>query len=1500
MFSTQLALAVDVSLGKREVTKTADGERVEQPVTIANTINSYTLSWDAATTNDDPNTIVGGQWGWQQEYIPLGMTAPSRPNWYYQAFFNWTFDDESLHLRPAEMRVVRGYGEDAMIEYVWDTPVVRAWIRFAMVEGSDKLLMFGGYEPKQEIATSSLRFICYPSFFPEPRERSVTTALGTRRPGDSIDLDLERERWVLYEDTSEGRPGGGSAGMIIGTPDAFSSIHIPVGAYGITTTLTLEEGRTDFALALYDFPMMPDYQVTRDFFGAMGDSEAEAIEVMAAGDLDQPLGEIPVDEERMTSLLEAGAKLFDRPAETWRSNPEPLDFPWASKIAGEPIRTVVFCPRWTAWEAMELARRVELDVRHIYFDTKDELSYPRAWPYSATTGVGAIPFGVASVQANALVADKQGELMIAAGLRTKAIPGVTRIAMTQQVEKGKGLLLTGSAGVLTDWPEELFATPDPGLSEAIMAGIDWRAIPGLGDGEPGRVNEGPPIRAWRYGQGRVVMLAVNLNQFGCFSPRNGESEGIMGALDRTLALAARAAMYAAGREPACEIDLDVDHLANGRMPYELIPAPAAGAVLRWRVQDELERVVGVGEVADPGGIGAMELPTVPPSRRCYLDAMVVDGDGNCLGLATAGLPSAEGPRLTEVALSPSELTHELAPPWVKLPDGGALECSATVADAAGLQGATAVWEISDVFGRVLARTTTQVSGGGGPMTATLKIGAPVTPDHMLDVTLRLADQTLDSARLRFTNPPPYPYDDFTGLMWSTCGGSPSLRVTDRLCYDWGAEMADPANTVNADDARCARDFALTSRSGLRVIPYATRVFSETDESNQRGTCLHDPNYLAAQRNYLTANARQCAPYGPPAYTLGDENAISRAGGGEPCHRPASVEAFREWLRGKYGEIATLNATWATRYADFDEIAPMLIADAAALEVSYAAWFDHKIFMDQAFADTHDWMREVIREQDPGARVGWDGLLGYHWKAGYDFDLLTRNCDLNQVYVGQWIQGELVRSFAGPDALVGKWGNRVADNEAGWTAYPWHALFDGCNSAWWWTSWGVEYVPFNPDMSRSNYAKWFFPALNDVASGPGKLILHAERDDSGVAILYSQRDLFAAALAGKLVTDCSFASDRGLLRAHEAMLKGVNDLGSQFVYITEADLAGGRVSADRYRMLILSLASSLSDEEVAAVRGFVEAGGTLLVDGRAGYLDGDGVIRDTRALDEVLGVTGVAGTEGFAQSSVRGELDGVEVEVFEPRLRLTTGEAVAEVGGAPVIISNHFGEGRAITLNISLVPLLTSRDDEGPNPLLDIIGAALTTAGVEPPCEVTREDGSRPLCVAQMLYADGAARYLCIEQDLLLPGLADQPGHVKLPEPAIVYDVRAGKRVGEGQVSEWDVTFARGDPHVYALLPYEVTGVALDAPAQVTAGETATVKTAVQTGDAAAGYHVVRLDVYAPGSDAPHRQYSRNLGCEDGVGETSIPFALSDAKGAWRLVARDVATGVRTERALTVK
>ncbi len=84
------------------------------------------------------------------------------------------------------------------------------------------------------------------------------------------------------------------------------------------------------------------------------------------------------------------------------------------------------------------------------------------------------------------------------------------------------------------------------------------------------------------------------------------------------------------------------------------------------------------------------------------------------------------------------------------------------------------------------------------------------------------------------------------------------------------------------------------------------------------------------------------------------------------------------------------------------------------------------------------------------------------------------------------------------------------------------------------------------------------------------------------------------------------------------------------------------------------------------------------------------------------------------------------------------------------------------------------------------------------------------------------------------------------------------------------------------------------------GKTTTVTADVSVGNVKPGYHVVRLDVFAPGGAAPHRQYSQNIACPGGKGSATIPFALNDPKGTWRLQWRDVATGMKGQGQIVVK
>ena len=147
--------------------------------------------------------------------------------------------------------------------------------------------------------------------------------------------------------------------------------------------------------------------------------------------------------------------------------------------------------------------------------------------------------------------------------------------------------------------------------------------------------------------------------------------------------------------------------------------------------------------------------------------------------------------------------------------------------------------------------------------------------------------------------------------------------------------------------------------------------------------------------------------------------------------------------------------------------------------------------------------------------------------------------------------------------------------------------------------------------------------------------------------------------------------------------------------------------------------------------------------------------------------------------------------------------------------------------------------------------------------------------------------------------ADEKYKLEIDEPAFVYDVRAGRPVGAERIAAWEVALSRGRPQLFALLPYRVTALDAEAPEEARLGEAVPLHVAVSVEPGKAAYHVVHVDVFAPGSEKPHRQYSQNIDCPGGEGQATIPLALNDPEGLWRLEFKDAATGARTVREVRV-
>ena len=97
--------------------------------------------------------------------------------------------------------------------------------------------------------------------------------------------------------------------------------------------------------------------------------------------------------------------------------------------------------------------------------------------------------------------------------------------------------------------------------------------------------------------------------------------------------------------------------------------------------------------------------------------------------------------------------------------------------------------------------------------------------------------------------------------------------------------------------------------------------------------------------------------------------LSNEYGGE-CHCPLCQQAFRDWLREKYGDIAALNRAWNTKFwshefADFDQIespAPHGENGTHGLNLDWRRFVSHQTI------DFMKWERDCIREIVPEAKV----------------------------------------------------------------------------------------------------------------------------------------------------------------------------------------------------------------------------------------------------------------------------------------------------------------------------------------------------------------------------------------------------------------------------------------------------------------------------------------------------------------------------------------------------
>jgi len=450
---------------------------------------------------------------------------------------------------------------------------------------------------------------------------------------------------------------------------------------------------------------------------------------------------------------------------------------------------------------------------------------------------------------------------------------------------------------------------------------------------------------------------------------------------------------------------------------------------------------------------------------------------------------------------------------------------------------------------------------------------------------------------------------------------------------------------------------------------------------------------------------------------------------------------------------------------------------------------------------------------------------------------------------------------------------------------------------------------NPDLSFRDSFKAGLKEIHELKNGVGKLLMSAEKENDGMAVLYSVSSVHAATLTK------DFPPMENVLNAMAPLME---DSGHQFVMISYEQLKHGILKQKGIKHLILPYAQALSPEEVAAVKSFVhDDGGVVIADIRPGVCDEHAKPYESGALDEIFGV----GQDTKSPKAMKGDIiidkegypEKYPVATFaDASLKVTTGKSFARSGETPAFIENVYGKGKALLLNFSLSGYASGVGSlEGSSMVLDKNAEAIrlfwkkTLAGVGAHAGIT----SNPdiFGVRTYQFKSGAQQYLGILQELPEALMKYEEGTASplttnaitfmLPQKAYVYNVRTGGLVGMTDRITADIT--PGIAQLYSIMPYQTTGLDIQIPKEVCQGEELAYKVSIKADSREIGLHVFHVEVLAPDGKEVSC-YAGNVVGENGKGKGSVPLALNEAVGEWKILIKDTATGMTAEHAFVVE
>jgi len=339
--------------------------------------------------------------------------------------------------------------------------------------------------------------------------------------------------------------------------------------------------------------------------------------------------------------------------------------------------------------------------------------------------------------------------------------------------------------------------------------------------------------------------------------------------------------------------------------------------------------------------------------------------------------------------------------------------------------------------------------------------------------------------------------------------------------------------------------------------------------------------------------------------------ISAEEGGWLDYSPYAIDAFRQWLQARHGNIATLNTRWGSTYQRFDEITP-----AKSYGEGHASWLEFRQFSGEAYAQSVGRRIPIIKALDPKGRPCLGATSNLDIAAPFfmafrpnDFEELIRTGLKDEKYVAFDIYCadddmgssiEFLTSIAQGRKLINQeFSNHVTDPRIAARTY-WEQIGKGV--------YGIHLFMFQDSPGHVTYPKWGLMSHD----GTPKLKLAAYSD--AVQEVHRLEPLLMSAHYTHAVKPVALywsRIDLGLDQAHDSwyghaidspihVYETLRGLGYPVRWITPRQIAEGELNG--VSALVMAGCNHVPQAAAGKIEAWVKGGGTVIADSWPGAFD----------------------------------------------------------------------------------------------------------------------------------------------------------------------------------------------------------------------------------------------------------------------------------------------------------